>query len=73
MVIIHNGLYSVHWTDPAVKAGRGGGRDSGRGRNVAPDGRTMGPTDTWLQVEGGKGGQPDGGRQAQIIHRTPLG
>ena len=61
--------YTTTWyrqvTGPPVEAGRGEGgvMETVRGRKVPRDGRILGPTGTWAQVEDGKGGQPDGGRQ----------
>ena len=46
---------------------------TGRGRKGYPDGRTLGPTGIWSQVEGRKGGQLDGGRQAQYRARISFG
>ena len=48
-------------------------REVGRGRKGNPDGRTMGPTGTWYQVEGGKVRKPDEGRKAQACTRNSFG
>ena len=51
----------------ASQGGQGGGTDvrlmeAGRGRKGPPEGRTLGPTGNWEQVEEGKGGEMDEGR-----------
>ena len=58
-------------TGPPVEANRGGVvgvrlMERVRGRKVPMDGRTLGTTGTWEQVEDGKRGQPDGGRQERL-------
>ena len=45
----------------------------GIGRNGPPDGRKLGPTGTWAQVEDSKRGKPDGRRQAQAHARNSFG
>ena len=45
--------------------------ETDRGRMGLLGRRTLGPTGIWAQVEEGKGGKPDGGRQAQILQGTP--
>ena len=39
--------------------------EAGIGRKGPLDGRKLGPTGTWAQVEDGKGGQPDGGKEGR--------
>ena len=40
-------------------------KETDRGRKVPLDGITLGPTETWVQVEYSKGGKPDGGRRPE--------
>ena len=49
------------WSRPAGGAGSGVRLvEAGRGREGHLDGRVLGPTGTWAQVEGGKKRKPDG-------------
>ena len=43
------------------------------GKKGTLDGRTLGLTGTWEQVEDEQGEQPDGGRQARLARGPPLG
>ena len=47
--------------------------ESGRGIKGPSDGRTMGPTGTWVQVKDSKEGKLDGGRHAQARARNSFG
>ena len=47
--------------------------DAGRGRKGPFDGRTLGLSETWEQVEDGNDGKPDRGRQARLSRGTPFG
>ena len=47
--------------------------EAGRGEKGSPDRITLGPTGTWAQVMYSKGGQPDGGSQAQDCVRNSFG
>ena len=64
------------WADVrGWKGGRAGVRlaEAGRGRKIPLDGRNLGPTDTWEQVEGGNGGETGRGKAGADFARNSLG
>ena len=72
----HNGTtWDLKGTGSSVEAIKGGGgvrlREASRGRKVPTNKKTLGPTGTWAQVKGGKGGST-GQRKAGTGSREDL-
>ena len=74
----HNGTtWDLKGTGSSVEAIKGGGgvrlREASRGRKVPTNKKTLGPTGTWAQVKGGKGGRTGRGKAVTGSRKELLG